>query len=307
GSLRKGQLKAGFVFKDVRAKVPFQRPPAGDYYVSLMLREYRNNEFVTIDFRTFKNVLTVKPEKAAKKPLRFVGSGGYSWKDDRVTLNVDKIVNEASAGSSGTLKVELWGTTQPYQGGSIYGHRLGSFRKEGLAAGYVYRDVREQVDFRRPPPGTYNLALVLMEYDGEEYLIKDYIAFDKVKTFKAPKEKKDPVRFIGYARYKFDDDEVILGADKITNENSNGSTGSLEIRLWATKKKYKGGSIDGYILGKFDKDPLKAGYYYGEISKRVKAYKPPKGTYYLTMTLGELKGEKYTILDYIRFEKQRSY
>lgn len=302
GSLRRESLKGGFSYSAIRESVPLTRPPAGTYHASLILYEYADNQFRVIDYIAFPDPLTFAPAKPLEPPLRFVGTGGYSYKDDRVTLTCDQIVHEARGGTSGTLKVQLWATAEPYRGGDIQGFLLGGITRDGLKAGNVYKDLEEQTAFTRPPDGSYHLSLLLMEYDGEEYVIKDHIAFKEKKEFTTPAPPSKPLRFVGYSSYKRTDDIITIKCDKITNSHPEGTSGPLRLRLWATETPYKGGDIDGYVLATLDKDPLKAGYSYESIDEDLPYKKPPEGRFTRTLTLSELRDGKYVIVDYITFD-----
>lgn len=303
GSLTKEALKGGFAYSDINQFVPLDRPPAGSYYLALVLSEYNNNQYSPIDYIRFDKKMDFAPEKPPVAPLRFVGTGGYSYKDDRVTLNCDKIVNDAPSGTTGTLKVQLWATTEPYKGGHIEGFLMGSIRRDGLLPGNMYKDISEQTELKRPPAGTYYLSLLLMEYDGEEYLVKDHISFDNKKTFTDPEAPDKPLRLVGYCSYAWDGDKVTVKCDKISNTRESGESGPLRIRLWATEKPYQGGEIDGYVLATFDKDPLKGGYYYEDIEEELPGKKPPEGKKYSkTLTLSEKRDGEYVVVDYLTFD-----
>jgi hypothetical protein len=303
GSLTKEPLKGGFVYAPVKQSVPFDRPPPGSYHLSLVLSEYRDNQYTPVDYIAFEKKMDFAPEKPPVAPLRFVGNGGYSYKDDRLTLTCDKIVNEAASGRTGTLQVQLWATDEPYRGGGINGHLLGSIRRDGLESGKIYQDLDEQTELKRPPAGSYHMSLLLLEYDGEEYLIKDHIAFDNKREFTDPEPPAKPLRFVGYSSYAWNEDKVTIKCDKISNTAEEGETGPLQIRLWATEKPYAGGPIDGYVLATFDKDPLKAGYYYDEIEEELDGKHPPKGKKFSkTLTLSEKRGDEYIVVDYITFD-----
>ncbi|MFK7911975.1 MAG: hypothetical protein AB8F34_15445 [Akkermansiaceae bacterium] len=52
GQVRKGQLKAGFVFNNVRNTAKFKPPPAGTYYASLVLSESNGQNFSVVSYLT---------------------------------------------------------------------------------------------------------------------------------------------------------------------------------------------------------------------------------------------------------------
>ncbi|HEX2834678.1 MAG TPA: hypothetical protein VHW00_16825 [Thermoanaerobaculia bacterium] len=89
-----------------------------------------------------------------------------------------------------------------------------------------------------------------------------------------------------------------LTADKVANNRSSGTSGTLRLSLWATTYKPVYGSTLTYRLGYYQfTQPLPAGYYFGPVDRTV-AYggDPPPGTYYITMTVDEYDGNN-TYLD----------
>ena len=94
---------------------------------------------------------------------------------------------------------------------------------------------------------------------------------------------------------------INMTAGKVANLSSNSSTGSLRLRIWATRSFYSGGSISGYIMGTLNLNPLQAGYYYSNINNTVSYSRPASGTYYTTMTVEEYTNSGWVIRDYINF------
>jgi hypothetical protein len=89
---------------------------------------------------------------------------------------------------------------------------------------------------------------------------------------------------------------------KVSNSRSSGSlSGTLRVRVWATKNRYTGGTINGYVLGTRSLDQLKGGYYLSSISGDVTYTSPPAGDYYTTLTLEEYTNSGWVIQDYLNF------
>lgn len=107
-------------------------------------------------------------------------------------------------------------------------------------------------------------------------------------------------RFNGSSGYQFVNNmaSLAISTGMIDNSAGKASTGTLQVKLWATKSLYKGGSISGHLLASYKLEPLKAGQFYRDVRKVV-AYTPPpvKGTYYITLTLSEYTGSGYAIVD----------
>lgn len=92
------------------------------------------------------------------------GTYGYrNWNDTTVVLNADRIENNERGGTSGTLYLELWACNRPSLPADCYdvaSHRLGE-----LAGGSYYYSVSSgTISARRPPNGTYNMILAVVEY-----------------------------------------------------------------------------------------------------------------------------------------------
>ena len=106
--------------------------------------------------------------------------------------------------------------------------------------------------------------------------------------------------FSGSWGFKLDGKEIKLYGDKIQNQNHSGRTGTLKVAIYATSSPYRGGSrLNGYLLYEYQLDPLRAGYYYSDISKTGWCTYPPKGSYSLTILLLEYISYDYEIVDHV--------
>ncbi|MGV3658563.1 MAG: hypothetical protein ACO1TE_00210 [Prosthecobacter sp.] len=165
--------------KTLKAVMPARR---GDYHMCITVSEYREGGYVITDNRNMSKVVTLAPAAPAKVNL----TGAWSWKRDSeagtLTMKVGKITNN-KAGKSGSLRLAVWATKQPYNGGRINGFQLGSVDKKALEKGYSYSDVVNTAKFKKPPAGTYHTALFLLEYNGEEYVIVSHLKSTSTSTF----------------------------------------------------------------------------------------------------------------------------
>ena len=105
------------------------------------------------------------------------GSWGYEIDGKQITLYGDKISNYNNGGHSGTLKVAIWATNYPYNGGTINGYKLYEYQLDPLDAGHYYYDVSNTGWCTYPPSGSYSLTILLLEYNYD-YEIVDYISMD---------------------------------------------------------------------------------------------------------------------------------
>jgi hypothetical protein len=94
---------------------------------------------------------------------------------------------------------------------------------------------------------------------------------------------------------------VNINVGQVTNNNATGTSGSLRLRLWATSGSYSGGTINGYVLGTRNLNPLPAGYHYSNITGYVSLHRPPSGYYFTTITLEQYTTSGWYISDYVTF------
>lgn len=144
------------------------------------------------------------------------------------------------------------------------------------------------------PPGTYYLAV----YNGT--------GVNRPVTYTMERWKKAPVAtgtldLAGPARWKTKGKRVRIEVAKVTNLRSSGKSGSLRLRLWAVKKRYKGGSIQGYVMGTRKLNPLKGGYQYTDINGAVPLTRPPRGRYFTALTLEEYTSSGWVVRDFLSF------
>lgn len=154
-------------------------------------------------------------------------------------------------------------------------------------------------------PGHDELNLV----SGSYYLaFHNTNSISKAVTYTLERWKQIPrptglnLQLTGPASWRASKGKLTISTARISNENTSGYSGTLRLRLWATKTPYSGYRISGYVLGYKKYSPLNAGYYYYDIKSTVTYNKPPRGTYYTTLTLEEYTTSGYVIRDYINFD-----
>tara|TARA_B100000767_G_C19486994_1_gene418586 strand:+ start:160 stop:570 length:411 start_codon:yes stop_codon:yes gene_type:complete len=104
------------------------------------------------------------------------GNWGYRINGDQITIYGDKIINKNNGGKSGTLKLAIYATRNPYNGGSISGYKLHEYRLDPLKAGYERSNISNTGWNSAPPGGRYAITIVLLEYDNGGYGIVDYVS-----------------------------------------------------------------------------------------------------------------------------------
>jgi len=113
--------------------------------------------------------------------------------------------------------------------------------------------------------------------------------------------------FDGYTSYNRYGNNITLRADYIRNAR-NSRTGTIKMQLWATKYKYRGGYINGYVVGEANLGELYANRYFRNVSRTVYFNSPPPGYYYLTMVLAEYgHNGSYRTMDYINYRRKERF
>ena len=113
----------------------------------------------------------------------FSGSWGYNIEGKYITLYGDEIENQNNGGRSGTLKVAIYATSYPYDGGYLNGYLLYEFTLDPLDAGYYYSDISRRGWCTYPPSGSYSLTILLLEYISYDYQIVDYVTMNGYTYF----------------------------------------------------------------------------------------------------------------------------
>lgn len=233
--------------------------------------------------------------------IRIEGTVGYRQTGFDLTLTADRVVNYRSFGStSGTLRLTLWASNNPYFGGTIVGWRLGNVTLGQLNGGFQFSNINRTTDLLAIPPigGEYFLTMTLEEWGGTEYFIVDWVSFStKLRTF--------PLEFEGFVRYEIRNESSIrLEVDKIVNPRTDSNTsGGMRIELWALNAPYVNETSlnNGFLMGRMTSSTLSGGWERSNIGATVPFTKPPVGDYYVVMVLRELMFSEYIVQDWRTF------
>lgn len=117
------------------------------------------------------------------------------------------------------------------------------------------------------------------------------------------------INFVGVGSYAVTGKYIDMKVDKIVNKRAAKSkTGSLRVSVWATKEAYNGGTINGYVLGRYSMEPLQGGFTRSNVAVSVQYAPPPKGTYVIVMTLDEFdSSHQWVTADFITFKKLQAF
>ena len=156
-----GQLEPGHYFSDIRWTLDYQRPPAGTYYVHFFTSEHPEPNTV-LDSRTFTNTLEVAGGRADIE-----GRIAYTIEGGRITVEIERIANNTSGTTTGTLYVTVRmtvGADISSNGYRVARHRITGNSNGQLEPGHHFSDIRWTLDYQAPPPGTYYVHFYTSEH-----------------------------------------------------------------------------------------------------------------------------------------------
>ncbi|WP_414543805.1 hypothetical protein [Nostoc sp. CCY0012] len=110
----------------------------------------------------------------------------------------------------------------------------------------------------------------------------------------------------GNVSYEIIDPHVEITVDKLINNRNSGTSKTLRLIFWATESPFDGKEIDkGHIFAETRFDPLKGGWNYYDIKHTVTYCRPPRGKYYVLVTLNEdNENGKWPIYDWVYFDNK---
>jgi hypothetical protein len=248
--------------------------------------------------------------------IDLVGNVNWQTFGRGIRIEAERIQNNRDRGVSDFLRLQIWATTNIYDGVSdITGYVLGTFNLGFLDANSSFVNVGRTVRFFRPPPGLYYTTITLEENTTDGFVIVDSENF--VNSQDAPdlvnfggfgegsaffEMGNGDVGFVGNVSWLAGNGRVELAADQILNERASGRSGVLRFRLWATSTPYEGvGVLQGYPMATKRVGRVNAGFYLPDFSRVTFFRPPPSGTYSVTMTLEELVRGRWEIVDFVTF------
>ncbi len=218
---------------------------------------------------------------------------GYAAEMD---IGIAAIINRGSR-TTGSLKVGVWAMGAPYSGGAVNGYGMGEFELNPLAPGARYNDLLETVFYFPPPSGARHTVLLLSEWDGTQWVLRDYLNANAATSF------PDTGPVLG-GTWSWDSGldssnrpVVTLGVDAVINTSARYGTGHLQLELWALPRPYSGGDAYGYLLAELPLSPLGAGAFYDSAEGTVAFDPPTGGTWHTALFLTEWTGSEFVIVD----------
>lgn len=91
--------------------------------------------------------------------------------NDTVQLSINKIENISTTSGTGTIRLELWVTTTPWNPGFTTGYKIATDQVSGPSNGTLgpdqyFSNISTTVAYNPPPAGTYYVTLAAAEYTG---------------------------------------------------------------------------------------------------------------------------------------------
>ncbi len=249
---------------------------------------------------------------ASAQDLDLIGNVAWEKTSSRVRIRAETIENNRPEGVSGALRLQIWATTEPYDGVSgISGWVVATLNIKPIPAGIAFSNIRRLVKYVAPPPGLYYTTMTLEEDlggAGTDFFIVDSENFAGLVNFGGFGEGaayynsgNGDIGFVGDISWLAGNRRVELFVETIRNERASGRSGPLRIRLWATETPYEGGNF----LRGFPMSTTRVGRIYGQsdILFSVRdSFRPPRpDEYYVTMTLEEFYFG-WNIVDHVTFD-----
>jgi hypothetical protein len=244
--------------------------------------------------------------QASAQELDLVGDVKWQlYRKKLVAMGVDVIQNHRST-TSGSLQLQVWATTDPYESGTLHGFSIGTFSMNPLRGGYYYQDIWCAVKYYPPPAGIYYTTMTLEEYQQGEFYIYDHFTFDEPVNFgwwgqgATTVEPTGPVCLSGGVRWDAEKLRVRCRVEKILN-NTVKRSGRLRLELWSLPNPFDGVNANGgVVLCRKSLPRLQSG------SERpidcILRFRPPAYGYCNTvMVLRELQGHAWNVVSFANF------
>ena len=293
-----GRLPPGNNFNNIRLTTDFTSPGAGTYYVHLFVSEYPDLDTV-LDVSTASSTTMIGDSGAGS--VDFSGRWSYRVSGDSVTIEVDRITNNSTSRTTGTLYLTLRYTTgsSPSSTGYTVARRsLSYINGDGrLPPGNNFNNIRLTTDFTSPGAGTYYVHLFVSEYPDLDTVLDVSTASS---TTMIGDSGAGSVDFSGRWSYRVSGDSVTIEVDRITNNSTSRTTGTLYLTLRYTTGSSP--SSTGYTVARRSLSyingdgRLPPGNNFNNIRLTTDFTSPGAGTYYVHLFVSEYP-DLDTVLD----------
>lgn len=242
--------------------------------------------------------------------IDMTGNVSYQVTNGVATFNIGQITNNNSSYTTGTLSITLWATSGNSPVGS--GYTLATVSLGELTSNEYFYNIQQSASYSAPPDGTYYIHIIVQEYGNG---IVDSSTFSQ-ETFGDSSGSSSSsssgsssssssgggsagIDMTGNVGYEVSGSSVIFNVDRITNNNSSYTTGTLSLTLWATSDSDPVGS--GYELASVSLGELDSNEYFYDITQTGNYTVPPDGTYYLHVIVQEYGNG---IVDWVTFSQE---
>ncbi len=179
GEMQMLELAEKSTVEDVRLYLSPLDSVIGEFYIFVTVKP--NADVVTIDD------MYVLPEKYNFIHPRILEPVSLTFSEDAYALSVAGIENPREKGNvSGSLCLELWAFTTPFQGGAPSGIHLGGIENLKVIADKPMGPI-ENIFKPTLPVGKFYLALLLREWAGACYVTRDYLTYPKIMALPVKK------------------------------------------------------------------------------------------------------------------------
>ena len=235
----------------------------------------------------------------ATRPYARLGANhGYVIDGDVAQLHADVELLDTPP-LAGNWALQLWACDQPHTSGPLVGVKIAEAALNGsLDSGESARRLAAEAQAHVPGgQRDYAMVLVLASGDAGHYTqVHDFANYPARQQFVTP-------HLDGRVGYRINGDDVVLEAERIRNPRaSDNISGSLSLELWALADPYRGGIVEGHVLGRVDLGRLAGQTSLDAVVERVPFSPPSAGNWEIVLMLREWAGPAgYVTRDFARF------
>ncbi len=184
-------LPAGYAYVNLSRVVRYNRPPPGLYYTTITLEENTVDGFFIVDSENYPGLVNLGrygygavENLGSNGDVGFVGDVIWLAGNGRVRFYTEEMLNQRVSGRSGVLRIRLWATATPYDGGPLLqGYPMATRGVGRLSAGGSIPLFARSALFRAPPTGEYYVTMTLEELVPGGWNIVDYVTFPETSLF----------------------------------------------------------------------------------------------------------------------------
>lgn len=121
-------------------------------------------------------------QSAFCQPIDMKGYVSFSHMKTGAGFAIERINNNRPLGTvSGSLVLQLWACSAPYNGGVLNGFKMAEVGIGQLQGSFYFNNTSVGSTFYNPPRGTYYTVMTLGEWNGSTYVFQDWANFAPLK------------------------------------------------------------------------------------------------------------------------------